>query len=218
MITEVQTSLPYFSNIPEDVVTNTLHFIYDSGGAAPGPTQYGILAGHIQTFFNAVYAAVGMGSWCNKSLFNVTMYDLQQPTPRVPVYNALKPITVTTSTVAIPTEVAICMSFAGITIPGINPARQRGRIFVGGIATGIANGSVASFPNINSSVRGSLCTAMSALLTNTLGSNWDWIVYSRTNGAAGGQESFDVGRGWVDDTPDTQRRRGVTTTNRTIWP
>lgn len=217
-ITQVQFSIPYFTNLPEDVVTNTFHFIYEDGiGGLPVNANYVVLGNAIKAFYTSVYAALAMGSWLNKSLCSMKMYDLTQPTPRVPKYMTLAPLTTTQVGGSTPTEVAICLSMAGDTIPGINPARQRGRIFLGGFATPCAVGSVSSFPTIQASARTALGAAAVALKTAAVTGNWTWIVYSPTNGAAGGQESFDVTHGWVDDTPDTQRRRGVTTQVRTAW-
>lgn len=216
-ITLAQISIPYFTGIPTDVITNSLHFIYEDGvGTPPSNTNYAALAAVLLAFENNIWETFIAANWVNVAGTTVTMYDLTQPTPRVPVYAQPLAVTATKANSALPTEVAVCMSYAGTTVPGIPPARQRGRIFLGGMA-GLSEGTTTSFPNVGATARGGVCDAADQLQSDAAAVDWTWIVYSPAQHAVAGQESFSVSRGWVDNTPDTQRRRGVETSVRTVW-
>lgn len=209
--------LPYFTNIPEDVVTNVHHFIYT---LAPDPTsvELAALANEIQAFYDDIYTAVNMGIWCQPSLATVTFYDLQQVPPRIPMASLPVPVTTTPFAGSTATEVAICLSVQGDIIPGIPPARQRGRVFLGGLANPMSVGSVSSFPTIGLTNRAGIAGAAAAFRTALAAQDWMWVVYSPTQNAVLGQETFEITNGWVDNTPDTQRRRGIEATSRTLWP
>ena len=214
-----QYSVPYFTNLPGDVVTNNLHFTWDP---TPDPVSadFDALAGMIQDFYNDIYGVMGLAIWCVKANANVTFYDLSQPTPRVPIQNNVIPITNTQAATNTPTEVALVLSYKADDVPGISPARTRGRIYVGGIADPVSNGSSSTFPEVPSIIRTTCATALEDFRAAVKATDWLWRVYSPTQTAAGGgaQEVFEVTNGFIDNTPDTQRRRGIEATARTLWP
>lgn len=217
-ITRFNCSLPYFTNIPEDVVVNSWHLIFEDGiGTPPNITDYGNALDNFKTFYDSVYTTLARAAWVGSTM-TIKAYDLQLPEPRVPIFSGNRTIAgVAAAAGAAPPEAAICMSYRGNYIGGVPQARQRGRIFLGGFAQPTAVGSAASFPEVSAGVRTNICTAASTLRTNMLADNWTWIVYSPTNGAAGGQESFNTQHGWVDNAIDTQRRRGNAASARTTW-
>jgi hypothetical protein len=212
-----QWSLPYFTGLPRDVVTNNLHFVYTIV-TEPDSSNYDDLAGAIQLFYDEVYGVLGMGTWCVKAGATITFYDLTDTPPRAPIQTNSVPVTNTQTNGTAPTESAVCLSFQGTHIAGIPQSRQRGRIFIGGLTGATSAGSSSSFPMINSTITGLLADAMDNLRIAAAAVDWLWVVYSPTQNLAHGTETFEVTNGWVDNTIDTQRRRGVEATARSIWP
>lgn len=119
----------------------------------------------------------------------------------------------------LPPEVAVCLSFHG-DLTGLversgatRPAnRHRGRIFLGPLTTGtvhkITDTKVAEVRDVP---RQAICDAAGRIIAGVFGATW--CVWSRANAAL-----YPVVGGFVDNAFDTQRRRGVKTTLRTVWP
>ena len=212
----MHVSIPYFSGIPEDVCTNVWSFNFVS--PSPSGADWNALRTALNTFYASAYASTaGSLSMANYALPANTRwkgYDLSDPEPRAPVYDvtfAIAPITLVSS--VLPPETAVCCSFQGALISGAPQARRRGRIFLGCIGTAWATSTTSSFPDLNLAKRTGLAAAMGALLTATAAADWTWCVWSRTNGVM-----VPVTNGWVDNAPDTQRRRGNAPSLRTTWP
>lgn len=206
--------LPYFTNLPEDVITNTFHFreIIDSGDleAVADDLQPGITA-----FYTSIYTALSGASCINGQGCYVNWYNLMQPEPRVPYRIDMPLNAIFVGTSDIPTEVAAVLSFHATPAPGVIPARSRGRIYLGGVVnTWMQSSSVSQFPRFNPTAVDTIADAATALRTATEGAgDYRWVVHSVTAGV-----DYDVARGWVDNSPDTQRRRSVDATVRTVWP
>lgn len=218
MTIEAVASIPYFSALPEDVVVNTWHFDW-VGTGDPTNSDYVNLANLIWQFYETVFGAAGatfMAPWMRPALAHMKMYDSFEPTPRAPVYDAGTALTVTQSgTVNTPTEVAACLSFHGDYVSGVAQASQRGRVFIGGLGAGcIANGATSTFPMISSTLRTNMGGAAGDILSTQGAVDWQWVVASRVLFPS----VFPVVGGWVDDAPDTQRRRGQDATTRSLWP
>lgn len=217
MPTQVQHSIPYFSGIPKDVVTNVFHFSW-FGAGDPGPSDYTALSGLVASFYEDIFSAGGatfMAPWMRPALAHQKMYDLTDPIPRVPVFDATVPLTVTqTGTPDIPTEVAACVSVKGDYISGIPLASQRGRVYVGGLGAGcLSNGSSTTFSRLSSTMIANCITAAENMRDNAPVISFRWVVYSPTLGGSMSQ----ITSGWVDNAPDTQRRRGQQADVRTVF-
>lgn len=211
----VMCSIPYFTNIPEDVVTNTFHF---SHSGTVGPSDFTALKNTVANFYETVWPSGSAGcqaaAWLNPSQTRIKIYNLDDPIPRVPVLDAITPISIRqeTSGTAAP-EVALCLSLKADPISGINPRNQRGRLFLGGIgSSSITNGTASSFPKPDGVLIGNLILAAQGIITNQVTTGWSWNIYSPTVGLA-----FPVTGGFVDNAFDTQRRRGNKATGRTVW-
>lgn len=208
-------SFPYFTGLPEDVVVNTWHFLHPIG--TPGETEFALLNADLATFYASVYhntAGIGHAPWLRPLINSLTIYDLDDPSPRPPIYEAGMALTlgtVSSSSVTAP-ETALCLSYQADGEAGIPQARRRGRIFLGGLLNPISAGGASAFPSIGSGQRTIVANAASALLEDLLEDDWIWVVHSRT--AAGDAA---VTNGWVDDEIDTQRRRGREPSTRTTW-
>ena len=215
MTWQVNVTIPYFSAIPEDVIVNTWHFVYGPGG--PTDTNYGELTLDIAQFYLDTYSAIGAGltwaPWVRPDQATMKVYDLTDPTPRAPVYEVARDLSASTSSSStITPETAICLSFQADKLSGVSQSSRRGRVYLGGLGVGQTAGSASLFPQLSSAIRTGIATNASALLSDTLGHDWTWIVWSRLLGTGAA-----VTNGWVDNAMDTQRRRGQTATARTTW-
>jgi hypothetical protein len=140
----------------------------------------------------------------------VKWYDLPGPgAPNYPFQIDTFNLASDPSSASLPTEVAVCLSFQGLKIPGEPQNRRRGRVFIGPL-TNIAN----SAGRPSSTVLSTLATAATVLTTSLKGATvpGSLSVWSQVDGAA-----VIVEDGWIDDAFDTQRRRGVDRTSRTLW-
>lgn len=116
----------------------------------------------------------------------------------------------------LPSEMAVCCSFhtayatdpefAGNTRPR---ARDRGRIYIGPMATTAVDYDTAARPNVKETVRS---TIASAAINLRDAAGHAWCVWSRSKSTL-----EPIVAGWVDDAWDVQRRRGQDPTERWNW-
>lgn len=140
----------------------------------------------------------------------VKYYDLEQAVPpNYPLAINNWNLASNPSTTGLPSEVAICLSFQGVKTPGFPQNRRRGRVYLGPIATSI---NTAARPS--SGARSQICDAAATLCSNLKAADAPGLlsVWSHVD-----NDAVEVNDGWVDDTFDTQRRRGVQSTSRTTW-
>lgn len=205
------------SNLPEDRFVNTWHFSRpDSIGKVTADMD--LIAARLIEFFEDDVAPTNRSvvSYIPASVITnaleIRIYDLAEAEPRQPtMYDAA---VTPGATVALPTEVACCVSYyAERNIPG-----QRGRVYIGplstetGVDTDLGRGlrPADAFVNTLNAAAGRLAAY------NIVGANLvDWVVYSRRAGDAGGARP--ITGGWVDNAYDTQRRRGTAPTTRALF-
>lgn len=190
----------------EDDITNSWHFRVETVPAPPATLTA------IQTALSAFYNAV------SPSLVNdfsttavIKHYDMGQPKPRVPIVsNTMTVSPYGSAGLAIPRETAIVLSFHGAPISGSPLGRRRGRIYL----WAPTNGSLDNAGRFAGSLVTTVKNAGNALLTaSDAAADWTWVVWSRVNGT-----SVPVYAGHVDNAPDTQRRRGLDSTSRQVFP
>lgn len=201
-----------FTNIPGDVWTNTWHFTEVAPiGLAAGAAQVTPL---LQAFYRRIYtAARPMANYCLPSLGQAVWYDLAQPQPRVPLILPIVPATDLGVSV-VPTEVSAVLSFQGDRLAGVPQARRRGRVYLGALTNQwLVNSATNAYPVINGLVTAAMATSSSQMITDLGGTGMRWSVWSTTDAS-----SALVTNGWADNSPDTQRRRSVDSTSRTLWP
>lgn len=200
------------SGIPADDVVNTFAARWDGGGA-PGVADFQNLRSCINTFFldlgNAVLAAPML---TGATTHGVKIYRLLDATPRVPVYENTFSVNIPVSSTGLPSEVAICNSFAADVASGQSAARRRGRVFLGPIASTASAAGTDGFRRPTNAVMQTIALASETLLDNMTLQSWTWCVWSRT-----GNELNPVVRGWVNDEFDTQRRRQPGPLTRVNW-
>lgn len=211
---QMHVTFPYFTGLPEDVVTNVWSFQYVT--LAPSAADWLALRARLITFYGAVYGGTGFTSapWLRPVNTNFKGYDLNDPIPRAPRYNTTTTVatTITTPCTAVP-ETAICLSFQGVLVSGQPQSRRRGRIYLGGLGVPVAGGSASTFPLIPTGQTTVVLNAATAFKAGCTADGWTWSVYSRTNDAM-----VTVDNGWIDNAADTQRRRGQQQTLRSVFP
>lgn len=206
-----QVIIPHVNGLARDAMTNTFHFI----DFVPQPLAD--LADDVTPLIETLYESVYTGSSRGSSSYawftsRTKWYDLAQPQPRVP-YELPLPLNVTPQASVIPNEVSIVSSFQANPQSGIPQARRRGRVYLGGLGTGWFDASGAGQPpRLNTTAIGSIATAFDAFRTAVAGTSARWAVWSTVDQAA-----YLVDNGWVENDPDTQRRRGSRATVRTTW-
>lgn len=191
--------LPYTSGLPEDVAVNVFHSICDDNAEAVA------FAEAIVTFYTTIDGTILSNQISAAAdACSVTTYDLSQPEPRVPI--DVNTFTLVPSGSSIPNEIALCLSFEGAPLPGSDPARRRGRVFLGPL--GGINDSTTSRPQAARIAE--VQAAAQALLDNATGAAW--AVYSTVDA-----QTVPVASGWIDNEYDTMRSRGRKATTRATF-
>lgn len=210
-----QVIIPYDSGLPEDVAVNTFHF---SGIDEPLDMAVAV-RGRLSAFYNSVYAPLTspLLSYYSK-VVNVVgarckVYDMSDPEPRVPILNESMGWSTQPTGTGLPEEVALCLSYRGRLESGTNPARRRGRIYLGpwNVSAITETTVTGNYSRPLGNLINGIANAGKALANeNTLGAQWS--VYSKRN-----EDLVEIEAGWVDNSWDTQRRRGARSTDRYNW-
>jgi len=200
------------SNLPEDRYVNTFHFRYvndtTTGVTTAGEAE---IVARLTDFYNNNYTTYGIHTFLSNLILRGSgqaefrLYDQGQEQPREPH--------VTTWTLGaidsggrLPQEAAVCASFYGSrSVP-----RERGRVYLGPLEIGALDAATARPTTL---FRQIIADAMEDLAGN--GTLMDWVTLHRTTTVV---ETNSVTGGWVDNEFDTQRRRGLESTSRIIWP
>lgn len=215
-----QVTIPLDSGVPEDSVVNTFYFDGDDFPGATDSFYHGGVMSLLTRFYNDIDQTVFPNTV--GPLATVKIYDMRDATPRVP--ENVDTITLTPfDGPPLPSEVAICISFAANVASGELARRRRGRVFLGPIAAATPS-IINSQSRVGQSVRDGLRDAMNTLKGgfNTgapADSSIRWAIYSPTTDIVSTvDDAFnDVTHGWVDDSFDTQRRRGPKPTTRSTF-
>jgi hypothetical protein len=200
------------SNLPEDRVVNTFHF-NDSSAYGTHVEQITTALSRFYTGTPSVFTGVTnpVGAWLSpwvQRAAELRFYDLTTAPPRVPT---IVPMTLPAPIAGsgLPEEVAVCLSIQTDVAPF--SARRRGRLFIGPLC----NSAMFSAESTHSSRPAALFQADLAAsavgLCNAGASGWA-IRSTRPT-----QNFVLVGRGWIDDAFDTQRRRGPKPASRLNW-
>jgi len=179
----------------------------------PYETVIAALATKISAFYDYIYGIHDIANYCLLDSAWINFYDMSEPEPRVPTRIDMVTPNVTYSTSVIPTEVACVLSFHGPESSGTNPRRRRGRIYLPGIdETLLTQSPAASYPTFATAWVTRILAAAAVLMNDSTGADTPWSVYSPTDAAY-----VTITGGWVDNSPDTQRRRSVKASVRTTF-
>jgi hypothetical protein len=199
---DVQIVMQGVSNLPADRFINTLHF------SEAGAGSWSSLADNLIIELKTAWAPLGVyiPSTVVSRTFQIKVYNPDDAEPRQPRGSnpgnggTTGTLVGSGAETALPTEVALCLSYYGVS----NTKRNRGRIFIGPLTVA---GS-----NTNSRPVAALQTALLDLadrLSDIGTEQVDWQIVSRVAGTR--QRIQQV---WVDNAFDTQRRRGLQPTAR----
>lgn len=214
---QARVVLPYKSGLPQDVSVNTWNFI---SASPPDPA----IAEALKAFYN--YRGPG-GDADNIATFLHNYLDRTTDAARTEFYEvdlatgemgspfAVDEWTLATGSVGadgLPLEVALCSSIAATVPPGINAGRRKGRIFVGPLNTNALDGDDTGPTRPTTSFTNLMALRMKETADALLAVGAELAVWSRADAAF-----YPIVRGWVDDSFDTQRRRGIDPAGRTTW-
>lgn len=191
------------SGVSEDAVSNSLCF----KGTNPA-SDVTALTGFIKSFYDSINATCLPGEVATSGHI-IKWTDLPGVKPNYPFDETIFNLAVGPSGATLPAECSIVLSFQGDKAAGFPQARRRGRIFIGPIDAAANSTGRPSAGAITA-----LSTAAATLKSNVLALAGDtqWAVWSPSDGAA-----VEITDGWVDNSFDTQRRRGIRTNSRTTW-
>ena len=205
-----QVTFPMDSGIPADAVTNTFHF-HESG--VPIVTDFDNVRDMLKDFYT-VAPPGGSAALATRLSLNIAAtaivkaYDLADPEPRVPAYESTFAIAAGGSSTAMPSELAVVLSFQAERESGVRQSSRRNRVYLGPlVATALQSDRPA--PTFISDIAKSARRLLNAADASV---QWDWVVWSSTLNAF-----VLVNNGWVDNAIDIQRRRGVAASARTLW-
>jgi hypothetical protein len=206
---KAQFQIPHDSGLPEDVTINTFHFNVGTVGTA----AYNSINTNLSRFYSVAGTTSGAAvddflSAVIAGTYNLDLYLMTDPEPRSPVATYSGTLTPGTGK-ALPSEVALVASFQGTPTSGQIQARRRGRVYIGPLDADAAD-SAGTRPA--QQLIDTLTEVSERLMTECTASAIPWIVYSPT-----GSLFTAVTNGWVDNSFDTQRRRGEAATARYTW-
>lgn len=199
----VQVSIPYITNIPEDVAINNWSFevpsASESNASECGAFLYTFYSGIASYFSTIVEGKVPY----------FKAYDRADPEPRTPF--AEGPMTGLSfpGSDPLPSEVSCCLSFRGVLESGSPPARRRGRVYLGPLGQEVMDNETIGRPGTG--FRSSVINAYQAAWGELTTAGIVHEVWSGTSGTG-----HPVVQAWVDDAFDTQRSRGVRPTVRAV--
>ena len=216
-----QVCLAADSSIPADIAINTFHFDAQPTGLPLAPTLEQLVTGErdgspdergmngdLSDLYNDI--SDHLSSAIDPSNSRIKWYNLDTPAPRFPFLELPMDSFITTSTSALPSELAIVSSFQADPVQGVNQARRRNRVYLGPLGGNTIN---TTDGRIGSLATGIIKDAFVNLAQNSNGAlSWAWVIYSPTSGVYTAVDS-----GWVDNAFDIQRRRGIEATIRNTW-
>jgi hypothetical protein len=215
------------TKVTKDAVQWSLYF---DRGTTPTSLDFDHLQTVLQTFLSGVSTGqvTPLSSYLSKGLDNAvgahTARFYAVPTTRgplgSPVATRVLSTTALASTTTLPSEVAVCLSYQrayGTDVEfsgGMRPrARDRGRVFLGPLHTGVLNMDPITFETrVITAFRTDItAAAKQALGAAALAQSWIWVHFSPT------EWSWDAVTGaWIDDAFDIQRRRGLLPSIKTV--
>lgn len=199
--TIVQTTLRTSDNLPENFITNQICI----ANMAVGDNTQAAVTTAINTFYSAIRSVTFSADLAQNGHVS-KFYTAGGPPPNYPYDEVSWNMGSAPSGGGMPREVALCLSFQGLRIPGTPQARRRGRIYLGPLLS-----------SLNSSGR-PLGTSVTTILQEAedfaqdiqaIDPSYSWAVWSTLDGTAVPLHDL-----WIDDAFDTQRSRGVAVTSR----
>lgn len=214
-LVRAQVILPFFTNLPTDVIVNGFHFERNSVDRETAADEIQNL---LQTFYETVYGnTTARANYIDWPDAVVKCFYLEDPTPRIPEIRNLGIVGNGTAASAVPTEVACVTTWHAAPQSGVRYQSLYNRIYLGGITTShITTSGVDQFPRFTPTFIGNVNSAAAGLLDQSLIVGVEWRQVGRA-GASPLTVSRPITGGWTDNGPDTQRRRSVLANSRANW-
>nr|CRY96628.1 hypothetical protein [uncultured prokaryote] len=209
----VDTVFPMFTGDPSDIVMNTLHF--------EATANHETFALDVEAFLFPFWLDVfgfqnsERVNYIDWPSVTCRVFNMEDPKPRVPIETPSPFGSAGALATAVPTEVALVMSFQSQGLPGEVFQRRYNRIYLGCLPSGwIEQSDTNQFPRFKSTRLTTLAQAMADLADSLPGPDTLWVQVSN---AGGSTRTLPVIKGYIDDSPDTQRRRSVDSNFRQTW-
>lgn len=213
----VQCTLPYKTGLPEDVITNTFHFLTtDEWNGTLGAE----INSRMVEYYNDIYAVDEtfrlLAAYVEEVLI-IRVFDANPPvSPNPPVWVSQQALTISGTVVnGWPAEVAVVSSQHSALTPGARLGRYFNRHYLGGFTARIGDATTVpdSPPVIRTVIRDRFATVAEALHDENT-SALAWVIGRQV---AGVWTPVVMTGGFVGNEPDTQRRRGVRQVARSNW-
>lgn len=203
----VQVTLPTLSALPEDFIVNTWSF------QATEPKD-DATALEIETVLFDFYdniASILSPTLTSTALITIKWYDRADEKPRAP-WRTTSQSWEGGGGVALPSEVALVLSFQANAISGSPQARRRGRLFIGPLRQAAAGGGFNGDRPTTLTMETLADAAIGVLNASDATAEWAWQVWSQRDNLG-----RTVTNGWIDNAWDTHRSRGPEATSRVLW-
>lgn len=208
-----QIVYPYFTGLARDVAVNTFHFIDDDDDFTASTTE---IATRLSGLLGDIYGSSGAVrvpyiDWQN---LEIKVFDLDQTPPRIPNIETGFFTSAGSANTAIPTEVAMVASWFAAPVSGVPHQRLYNRVFLPGIPTNwLDTATTSQFPKFATARMALIATAFQTLRDADT-TDLTWV---QTSTAGGTRVNRQIAGGFVDNAPDSQRRRSVDPTLRETW-
>lgn len=203
------------NGVPADSITNTWHA--RSHSIDPADDAEAFFEG-LSDFYGTID---GIFSTSISGVLNFKCYDLEQPTPRVPIFTDSGTITPSTNAL-LPNEVACVLSYSAPSEPGISPSSKRGRIYLGPLDSSVLDDGTGD-ARITTGVTTLIGGAANDLVNEGGILSFQWAVFSPTLAAGSitptaiDNATAIVTNGFVDNAFDIVRSRGTAASVRSLW-
>jgi hypothetical protein len=224
----VQHAYKHKSGLPEDDIVNTWYFATNPTVTTTAAATE--LADAVCDFYDSTHGSTGaVRTYIAETQMaplrhHVKVYDMLQAKPRAPIYerNDANGTANNTGT-AMPSELAVAMSYRGELASGIDMARRRGRIFLGPLNATVMDVDTAT--NVSrppAAFRDAIIGAAGGMRTRVRTAGWEWVLLSTTNWVEGeglfGPGVHVIRQVSVDNAFDIIRKRGKAPSVRTMGP
>lgn len=212
-------SYPRTTGLSADTQTNTIYVGSDT--EADPDDVISIADGEINQFVDAIDQLLPSSMFLNH--VDKIYFDMLDDEPRVP-----RVITTHTTSLnndpSLPLETSMVVSFEGERISGVNQQRRRGRIYLPTMVNTITQ-DTTDYVRWAGLQTAAVAGAAETMKADLLSASCSWAVWSRTIASATAGSTLVKARaattyiigGFVDNEPDTQRRRGGPQGTKTNW-
>lgn len=229
-----EVTLPYVTLLPRDVTVNTFHF--QGGASAAELSEAQQIAQRLSDFYTGSSSTGTLGSYLSNEIgpiCTVKVYDAEATEPRPIFYQDTFNIGASRSSSGdLPPEVALCLSYYGTA----NQKRQRGRVYIGpfcqiaevpsvtyaaptaSLVTCLVEAGTRLAKNSGAVAQGDTGMLPSTPATGPAAVLWSVrSKYAALTGTTLGSMFTLINNGWVDNEWDSQRRRRIAATSRSVF-